>query len=154
VTDLPDTDTGANPARGEVSLRVGGVPLTLAVTFGRLARLSRMAGTDDMATLCARLIGFEPWAVACAIKALAIDPAGPEAAEAAALRALGAISTADEPEWRDKILFALTAHMDAGKRKRGPVATLVDEVRAVEDALMAKAAAAGSPVGEDPTGKL
>ena len=134
-----------NPERGEADLAIGGVGLVIAVTFAGLAKLSRMVGTDDMDTLYRRLIGFEPWTASCALRVFAVHPEGREKAEADALRAVTKLSAADETDFRQAITFALTAHMEAGRKARGEPP--LDEQ--VHEAAGATETAPGEPAGPE-----
>lgn len=135
----------ANPERGEADLVIGGVALVVAVTFAGLAKLSKMVGVDDMDQLYRRLVGFEPWTASCALRVFAVHPDGPEKAEAVALNAVSKLSAADEKAFRTAITFALTAHVDAGRKARGEP-PLDEQVR---EAAQGVETALGEPQGPD-----
>lgn len=124
-----------NQMRGEIALRIGSVDLTIAVTFAGLAKLSRMINADSLDAIYRRLLGFEPWAASCAIKAFVIDDGGPEMAQAKVVRAIEQISTADEEAFRTAISAALTGHLEEGRKRQMPEKTLEQEIDEVEKSL-------------------
>ena len=124
----------ANPERGEADLMVGGVPLVIAVTFEGLARLSRMTRADSFDEICRRLLGFEPWMASCALRVFCVHPESAEKAEAQALKAIAKMSAADELAFREAIEFALTAHLNEGRKARGEDPIEEQVRKAAEDA--------------------
>lgn len=133
----------ANPERGEADLTVGGVPLVIAVTFGGLAKLSRMTRADSFDEICRRLLGFEPWMASCALRVFCVHPDGAEKAEAQALKAVAKMSAADELDFRKAFEFALTAHLNEGRKARGED-PIEEQVRKAADDVDA---APGEPAG-------
>lgn len=129
----------ANPLRGEAEIRIGAIDFRIAVTFSGLSRLSSAIGARTLDDLYVRLLGFEPKAVACAIRCLTIADDDDKVAELA-VRILddGNISAADQASWNAGIEVALAAHIDAGKRRR-------DETSTAHMAEMAVAGNVNSP---------
>lgn len=123
-----------NPARGEVALQIGDVRLGIAVTFPGLARLSRAADAETMEALYRRLLGFHPFTVSLAIKLFSVDDEGEEASAARADAAIAALSAADEPDWREAIEKALSAHLDEGEKRRGKLRDILEEIEGALDA--------------------
>jgi hypothetical protein len=116
----------ANILRGEAPLRIGTTDIVIAVEFGRLAKLSRALACDSMDELYRRLLGFEPYTVACAIRILTIH-ADRDEADRLALAAIQQLSSADQEAWRVAIEAALTAHLEKGRSVRESV-PLVEDV--------------------------
>ncbi|KQY21042.1 hypothetical protein ASD32_05080 [Rhizobium sp. Root483D2] len=109
----------ANPLRGEADVRIGAIDFRIAVTFGGLARLSQALKAQTMDEIFVRLVGFEPFAVLCAIRCLAVAETDDEvSALCAKVLAEGNISYADQLAWVAAIEHALNSHIDAGKRVR------------------------------------
>lgn len=108
----------ANPARGEADLKIGSVELTIAVTFAGLSRLSKMMGAQSMDEVYQRVLGFEPWAASCALRALAVHEDEAEA-KRLALKAIEELSTADETAFRQAVERAFLGHLEQGKITRG-----------------------------------
>lgn len=113
------TSVHANPLRGEAACRMGQVPFRLAVTFSGLVRLSEALGARSLDEIYARLLAFEPKAVACGIRCLIVADDDDKAAGLAA-RVLddGNISAADEDEWKAAIEKVLAAHVEIGRKHR------------------------------------
>jgi hypothetical protein len=124
-----------NPARGEVPVQIGNVHLGIAVTFAGLARLSRAAGAETMEALYKRLLGFDAWTVSAAIKVFSVDGDGEEAARERADAAIAGLSAADEAAWRPAIETALSAHLEAGNKRRAELYDLVADVEEALDAV-------------------
>ncbi|MEO1989628.1 MAG: hypothetical protein ABGX47_23715 [Martelella sp.] len=117
----------ANPLRGEAEVRIGRETVILAVSFSGLMRLSQAISARTMDELYQRLLGFEPFAVSCAIRCLAVADDDDRRAEfAARILSEKNISAADQSNWRAGIEKALTAHIEAGHR-------LQDKTSIVED---------------------
>ena len=133
-----------NPLRGEAAVTIGDVPLVIAVEFGGLTRLSKAIGAQSMEEIYRRLLGFEPFAVACALHCLVVHPEGAAKAMALGARAAEKLSAADEEAWRDAIEEALAGHIDKGKalRETGTLAS-----RAQDAVRRANAEIAGDPDG-------
>lgn len=83
----------ANPARGEVSVVLGGVNRRLCLTLGGLARIEAALGLEDWSALPARLARLSAADLMAVLEALVDDGLGPldaaglhprEAAEAVA----------------------------------------------------------------------
>lgn len=125
-----------NAERGEVPLQIGSVHLLVCVEFARLSRLSRAVGTETMDELYRRLVGFEPFTAAAALRCLAVHPDGEEEARALATSAIGDLSSADEEAFRAAMSDALSAHLDAGRKRRqgADAADLVGEIDAALEA--------------------
>lgn len=123
-----------NPARGEVAIQIGNVQVGVAVTFAGLARLSHVAQAETMEGLYKRLLGFDPWTVAAAIRAFSVDGEGEEPARARADAAIAALSVADEAAWRAGIHTALTAHLEAGQKRRDEIPDLGRDIGEALDA--------------------
>lgn len=125
--------TSANPIRGEAEITMGRETFRIAVTFSALARLSQAAKVPTLDELYRRLLGFEPFMVACAIRALIVaDDEDKASALSARILDDKNISLADQDGWRTGIEAALVGHVAAGKIVR-------DERTAhqlAEDALM------------------
>lgn len=109
----------ANPLRGEAACRIGKVEFRIAVTFAGLVRLSEAIAARSLDEIYARLLAFEPKAVACAIRCLIVADDDDKAAGLAA-RVLddGNISAADEEAWKNAIEQALTSHAAVGRQHR------------------------------------
>lgn len=131
-------DAIANPLRGEAACKIGSVNIVLVVEFARLATLCEVAGCDTMDLLYTRLIGFHPKTVMSAIRVLTIHPDGDKEARELAYKAIGELTGADEPEFRDAITKALKGHIDAGKKVRGELDILSDLEAAVQKAASGK----------------
>ncbi|TCT28859.1 hypothetical protein [Martelella mediterranea] len=120
----------ANPLRGEAVVTLGKQSVTLAVTFGGLMRLSQAIGAKTMDEIYQRLLGFEPFAVSCAIRCLAVAESDDQRSDLST-RILSEqnISAADQKSWRDGIEQALTAHIEKGRAVRESV-SVSEEVEA------------------------
>ena len=120
----------ANTLRGEAEVTLGNQSFTVAVTFGGLMRLSQAIGAKTMDEIYQRLLGFEPFAVSCAIRCLVVADDDDKRADIAA-RVLSEknISAADQKSWRDGIEQALTAHIEKGQAVRETV-SVSEEVEA------------------------
>lgn len=117
-----------NAARGEVALQIGDVHLAIAVTFSGLSQVSRMVSAATMAALYDRLLGFEPWVVACALPVFSVADGDEEEAKARAFAALKVLSAADEMAWREAMEVALAHHLEEGQRLRQPPPDLSEQV--------------------------
>jgi hypothetical protein len=139
-------DAFANPIRGEAPLNIGGVDLVIAVEFGALARLSQAIRAESMEEIYRRLLGFEPFAVSCALLCLTVHPEGAAAALTLGAAASAKLSAADETAWRVAIEAALAGHIAAGQAARGEESETDRARRAVKraDAILA---------GDDPRKK-
>ncbi len=122
----------ANELRGEAAVTIGSESFVVAVTFAGLMRLSQAIGARTMDEIYQRLLGFEPFAVSCAIRCLAVADSD-EGRAALAARVLSGknISAADQANWRTGIEQALTAHIEAGNALRETSSTLEDVEAAV-----------------------
>lgn len=89
MIDLP-----VNGARGEVALRIGGVPLVIAAEMERLAAVSTALECKSLADLFTRLSSVEPAAMMVAIPLLAIRGDAGEAMKRLKLRDFKAIADA------------------------------------------------------------
>jgi hypothetical protein len=130
--------TGANTLRGEAPLRIGSVDLTIAIDFGSLVRFSEAARCQDVEQVYRRLVGFEPRAVALAIRLFSISEDGPEEAQRRAIAAIQELTLADQDAWTVAIESALAGHIDKGKALRDvePLVESVErQVREAEAAL-------------------
>ena len=88
----------ANQIRGEASVKIG-------------------ARTID--EVYARMLGFEPKAVACAVRALiVVDDADQLDALVAKILDDSNISIADQISWRDAVEVALAGHIEKGRIRR------------------------------------
>jgi hypothetical protein len=109
----------ANTLRGEAGVRIGTVDFRIAITFSALVKLSEATGVRTLDELYVRLLGFEPKAVACAIRCLIVaDDDDKAAALAAKVLDDGNITAADQASWRAAVETAISAHISAGNRKR------------------------------------
>ncbi|MDX0567806.1 hypothetical protein FB009_12446 [Sinorhizobium medicae] len=109
----------ANPLRGEAEVRIGSIDFRIAVTFSGLARLSDAIGARTLDELYGRLLGFEPKAVACAVRCLIVaDDEDHISALSAKILDDGNISAADQLAWREAVEKALSAHIAAGTIRR------------------------------------
>ncbi|RVJ68032.1 hypothetical protein [Sinorhizobium medicae] len=109
----------ANPLRGEAEVRIGSIDFRIAVTFSGLARLSDAIGARTLDELYGRLLGFEPKAVACAVRCLIVaDDEDQISALSAKILDDGNISAADHLAWREAVEKALSAHIAAGTIRR------------------------------------
>lgn len=97
MSDLP-----VNGARGEVALRIGGVPLVIAAEMERLAQLSTALGSPSLGEFQRRLSSLEIFAVLAAVRHLAIQGDVDEA--------VAALSLGDFPEIARAIAEALSHH--------------------------------------------
>lgn len=114
MSDLP-----ANTLRGEAEIKIGKVDFTIAVTFAGLVRLSEAVKSKTLDELYIRLLGFEPFAVSCAVRCLIVADDDDKAhALSARILADDNISAADQDEWRDGVEKAFTSHIQAGRRVR------------------------------------
>jgi len=106
---------GANPIRGEAEITIGRVTFKVAVTFSGLTKLSQAAKVQTLEELYRKLVGFEPFTVACAVRALIVaDDQDKASALSARILSDDNISMADRDSWRDGIEKAFLAHVDAG----------------------------------------
>ncbi|WP_292055017.1 MULTISPECIES: hypothetical protein [unclassified Martelella] len=122
----------ANELRGEAAVTIGKENIVVAVTFAGLMRLSQAIGARTMDEVYQRLLGFEPFAVSCAIRCLAVADDDEGRAEIAARVLSGKnISAADHASWRTGIEKALTAHIEAGNQLRQTSSPLEDVEAAV-----------------------
>ncbi|AJY47040.1 hypothetical protein [Martelella endophytica] len=122
----------ANELRGEAAVTIGKEDFAVAVTFAGLMRLSQAIGARTMDEVYQRLLGFEPFAVSCAVRCLAVADDDEGRAEIAARVLSGTnISAADQADWRTGIEQALTAHIEAGNRVRKTASPLEDVEAAV-----------------------
>lgn len=111
--------TPANAIRGEAEITIGRETFLIAVTFDGLTRLSQAAKVETLDELHRRLLGFEPFAVACAVRALIVaDDQDKAAALSAKILSPGNISLADQDSWRIGIEKALLGHVQAGAAVR------------------------------------
>lgn len=125
----------ANPIRGEAPVKIGAIDFRIAVTFSGLARLSQAIGARTIDEVYARLLGFEPKAVACAVRALiVVDDADQLDTLVAKILADDNISLADQANWREAAEAALAGHVAAGKIRRDEQTT--NDIAA--DALLGK----------------
>ncbi len=109
----------ANPIRGEAPVKIGAIHFRIAVTFSGLARLSQALGAKTIDEVYARLLGFEPKAVACAVRALiVVDDADQLDALVAKILDDSNISVADQANWREAVEAALASHIEAGRIRR------------------------------------
>ncbi|MGZ2438246.1 hypothetical protein [Sinorhizobium medicae] len=109
----------ANPIRGEAPVKIGAIDFRIAVTFSGLARLSQALGAKTIDEIYARLLGFEPKAVACAIRCLiVVDDADQLDGLVAKILDDGNISVADQASWREAVEAALASHIEAGRIRR------------------------------------
>lgn len=109
----------ANPLRGEAPVKIGAIDFRIAVTFSGLARLSQALGAKTIDEIYARLLGFEPKAVACAVRCLiVVDDADQLDALVARILDDSNISIADQVNWRDAVETALAGHIEAGRIRR------------------------------------
>jgi len=112
-------ETEANPIRGEAPVKIGAINFRIAVTFSGLARLSQAIGARTIDEVYARLLGFEPKAVACAVRALiVVDDADQLDTLVAKILDDSNISLADQANWREAAETALAGHVAAGKIRR------------------------------------
>ena len=109
----------ANPIRGEAPVKIGAIDFRIAVTFSGLARLSQALGAKTIDEIYARLLGFEPKAVACAVRCLiVVDDADQLDGLVAKILDDGNISVADQASWREAVEAALASHIEAGRIRR------------------------------------
>ncbi|ATE84659.1 hypothetical protein phi2LM21_p42 [Sinorhizobium phage phi2LM21] len=109
----------ANPIRGEAPVKIGAIDFRIAVTFSGLARLSQALGAKTIDEIYARLLGFEPKAVACAVRCLiVVDDADQLDPLVAKILDDGNISIADQFSWREAVETALAGHIAAGRNRR------------------------------------
>lgn len=132
------SDIPANPLRGEAEVKVGDIDFRIAVTWSGLVRLSKAMNADGMEAIYKRLLAFEPFAVACAIRALIVaDDEDKASALSVRILADNNISIADSDSWQAAVETAFTAHARGGSARR-------DQRTAhqiAEDALL------GKPIG-------
>ncbi|MBO0142260.1 hypothetical protein JZX87_13920 [Agrobacterium sp. Ap1] len=111
--------TPANPLRGEAEITIGRETFRIAVTFSGLVRLSKATKVDTLDELHRRLLGFEPFTVACAVRTLIVaDDQDRAAALSAKILADDNISIADQDSWRAGMEEALLGHVTAGAAAR------------------------------------
>lgn len=111
--------TTTNAIRGEASVTIGAITFRIAVTFSGLARLSDALGTKTLDDLYTRILGFEPKAVACAVRCLIVPDDGDQLSELVAkILDDGNISATDQVAWRDAVQQALVGHIEAGNARR------------------------------------
>lgn len=109
----------ANPIRGEAPVKIGAIDFRIAVTFSGLARLSQALGAKTIDEIYARLLGFEPKAVACAVRALIVADDGDQLdVLVAKILDDSNISIADQASWREAVEAALASHIEAGRIRR------------------------------------
>lgn len=109
----------ANPIRGEAPVKIGAIDFRIAVTFSGLARLSQALGAKTIDEIYARLLGFEPKAVACAVRCLiVVDDADQLDTLVAKILGDDNISIADQASWREAVEIALAGHIEAGRIRR------------------------------------
>ena len=105
----------ANPIRGEAEITIGRETFRIAVTFSGLVRLSQATKISSLDELQRRLLGFEPFTVACAIRSLIVaDDQDMASAMCARILSDGNISLADHDSWRAGIEAALLGHVEKG----------------------------------------
>ena len=108
--------TPANPLRGEAEVSIGKQGFRIAVTFSGLARLSKALNARTLDELYVRLLGFEPFAVSCAIRCLIVaDDEDMAQKLAAAILADDNISVADQESWQGAVETAFSAHLSGGR---------------------------------------
>lgn len=108
-----------NVIRGEAEITIGRETFSIAVTFSGLARLSQAVKVDTIERLHERLLGFDPFTVACAIRSLIIaDDQDMASALCARILSDDNISLADEKAWRRGIEKAILGHIKAGEMVR------------------------------------
>jgi hypothetical protein len=109
----------ANPIRGEAEITMGRVPFRIAVTFSGLTRLSQAAKVQTLDELYRKLLGFEPFTVACAIRSLIVAD-DDDKASALSSKILGDdnISLADQESWRNGVEKAFLSHIETGRFHR------------------------------------
>lgn len=113
----------SNTLRGEADVQIGSIQFRIAITFGGLARLSQALKAQTMDEIFVRLLGFEPFAVLCAIRCLAVAESDDDiSALCTKVLGEGNISSADRSAWVEAIDAALNAHIDAGKQIRDSLA--------------------------------
>ncbi|MBP1873544.1 hypothetical protein J2Z19_003259 [Ensifer adhaerens] len=111
--------TFANPIRGEAEVTIGAITFRIAVTFSGLARLSDALGTKTLDDLYTRVLGYEPKAVACAVRCLIVPDDGDQLSELVAkILDDSNISATDQFAWRDAVQRALVGHIEAGNSRR------------------------------------
>nr|WP_250811670.1 hypothetical protein [Neorhizobium tomejilense] len=111
--------TAANPIRGEADITIGRETFRVAVTFSGLTKLSQATKVLTLDELYRRLIGFEPFAVACAVRTLIVaDDDDKASALSARILDDSNISMADRDSWQDGIEKAFLAHVEGGHRHR------------------------------------
>lgn len=109
----------ANPIRGEAPVKIGAINFRIAVTFSGLARLSTAIGARTIDEVYARLLGYEPKAVACAVRCLiVVDDADQLDTLVAKILSDDNISIADQASWREAVEIALAGHIEAGRIRR------------------------------------
>lgn len=109
----------ANPIRGEAPVKIGAIDFRIAITFSGLARVSQALGAKTIDEIYARLLGFEPKAVACAVRCLiVVDDADQLDRLVAKILDDNNISIADQASWRDAVEIALAGHIEAGRVRR------------------------------------
>jgi hypothetical protein len=119
----------ANSLRGEAQIKIGSVETKIAIEFSRLVALSKALQVSSLDELYRRLLGFEPWAVACGLRCLIIDEGGAKEEAAIAAKAIAELTAADEGSWQRAINAAMLGHIEAGRRLRNekPLAGQVED---------------------------
>lgn len=113
------SDPVANPLRGEAPVTIGKISFRIAVTFAGLVRLSEAVKTKTLDDIYVRLLGFEPFAVSCAVRCLIVADDDDKAhALCAKILADDNVSAADQDAWRMAVEQAFTSHIQAGRRLR------------------------------------
>ncbi|MDX3929224.1 MAG: hypothetical protein QHC90_25910 [Shinella sp.] len=109
----------ANTLRGEADVRIGKIDFRIEVTFEKLIKLSQAIKARTMDEIYVRLLGFEPVAVACAVRTLIVED-DQDRASAVCARVLASdnISAADAEGWRGSIEAAFAGHIHAGEKHR------------------------------------
>lgn len=109
----------ANPLRGEAEVRIGDIDFRIAVTWSGLVRLSKAMKADSIEAIYRRLFAFEPFAVACAVRALIVaDDEDRASGLCARILSDDNISIADAESWQVAVEAAFTAHARGGATRR------------------------------------
>ncbi|NVP54458.1 hypothetical protein [Mycoplana rhizolycopersici] len=112
-------DAPSNPLRGEAEVRIGDIEFRIAVTWSGLVRLSKAMNADGIETIYRRLFSFEPFAVACAVRALIVaDDEDKASGLCARILRDDNISIADSDSWQVAVETAFTAHARGGSTRR------------------------------------
>lgn len=111
--------TAANPLRGEAECTIGKMDFRIAVTFSGLTRLSKAMSARTLDEIYVRLLGYEPFAVSCAVRSLIVADDEDKAMRlSAAILADTNISTADQENWRTAVETAFAVHFSGGRSLR------------------------------------